>query len=114
MDELPKIEWQHIGRNTEAARFGAGYLVRVDGEDAEGGYLPSVTYVPNSLSRINEPEECRDGSCGYMEYLSRTDGIDMPHEAFHATEAEARRHMDHCQATTWCPTCGEYERRLRA
>lgn len=80
--------------------------------------LEPYSEIRRLLLGPQEPTACRDGSCGYQLYVAVGDGQpSMPHEAFHAAEAEAERHSGACNR--WregqnCPTCLSWERRLRA
>lgn len=115
---LPSIKFQKVGDDTYAARFGAGWLIQTATGALEGAGVAvseALVYVPDSLSRINEPEECIAGTCGYLEYL----GMDpaspgMPHLEFHRVEARAQQHAKTCQREAFCPTCERFEMRLRA
>lgn len=115
VSNLLRVEWQPAGDGTSIARFGAGWLIQVSERLLEGEHPAmscAVTYVPDIVSHINEPDDCARQSCEYYSCYLAYGGPELTHEGYHAAAEEGRRHFENCRSAL-CRVCMSFEQRLR-
>ena len=91
----------------------------IESQDLRYVVYGTIEQVAAALAGLdpNEPAECRAKNCSYYVGYLAYGGPELVHEGYHAAEREYRRHADGC-TYPWdrgpCPTCANFEPRLRA